>query len=83
MNLTRRIVKRHNPAARYCVEFDDYLPVDDTAPCEACDELQAAVRLDPDLYDDRGTPRDVTYAEPYDPIRAAAARAEFDAFGKR
>lgn len=70
-------MKRHNPAARTCIEFDDYLPIVDD-PCEACEELQAAVRLDPDLYDDQGNPRDVAHAEPYDPVRAAAAIEAFD-----
>lgn len=73
-------MKRHNPSARYCVEFDSYVPVDDDATCEACDEMQAAVRLDPDLYDDQGNPRDVTPAEPCDPAGAAAARAAFERF---
>ncbi len=71
-------MKRHTPSARYCVEFDTHLPVDDEALCGACDELQALIRLDPDLYDDEGAPLDVTHAEPYDPARAAAARRAFD-----
>jgi hypothetical protein len=72
------IMRRHNPAARCCVEFDDYTPVDDATHCEACEELQALVKLDPDLYDDRGNPLDVTHAEPFNPARAAAAREAFD-----
>ncbi|OCB15099.1 hypothetical protein [Mycobacterium intracellulare] len=76
-------MNRHNPAARYCIEIDDYVTVTDEAICEACDELQAAVKLDPDLYDDVGNPRDITHAKPYDPARATAAREAFDAFGKR
>ena len=71
-------MKRHNPAARYCVEFDSYAPVDDTAGCAACGEMQALVKMDPDLFDDEGNPRDVIRAEPYDPARAAAAREAFD-----
>jgi hypothetical protein len=68
---------QHNTAARDCVEFDDYLPITDDA-CEACDELQAAVRLDPDLYDDQGNALDITHAEPYDPVVAAEAMLRFD-----
>lgn len=52
---------RHNSAARYCVEFNDFVPIDDTAHCPACEEMQAAIKLDPDLFDDRGNPRDMTY----------------------
>lgn len=35
---------RHNPAARYCVEFDSYAPIDDTADCQACQELYTTWR---------------------------------------
>lgn len=69
---------RHNPAARYCIEIDDYVRVTDEATCPACDELQAAVRLDPDLYDDQGNPRDIVRAEPYDPVVAAEAIERFN-----
>lgn len=69
----------HNPRARYCIRIlRGDLEYDDEATCPACDELRTAVRLDPDLYDEEGNPRDVTYAEPDDPVRAKAAVEAFD-----
>ena len=57
--------REHNPRARYCIRIPrSDLTIDDNATCPACDELQAAVRLDPDLYDDQGNARDIQYARP-------------------
>lgn len=45
-------MQRHNLVARYCVEFDSYAPIDDTADCPACQELYDLAAIDPDFAEE-------------------------------